>query len=82
MSTAKLDKLLERQKQIQEQIKQVKVKESAKKRKDETRRKILVGAAILEEIEAGGFSEEELHRILHARLKRVSDRELFCTVPN
>jgi relaxasome subunit MobC len=74
---AKLEDLLEKRKKLDALIQQVRAKETAQKRKDENRRKILVGAAILEEVAAGSFPEEDLKKILDARLVRSGDRALF-----
>ncbi|MFQ3617568.1 MAG: mobilization protein [Cyanobacteriota bacterium] len=78
---ASLQALLEKRKKLEAQIQQARSKEAAQKRKEETRRKILVGAAILEEVTAGTFSESELRKILDARLVRSGDRLLFGLPP-
>lgn len=72
-----LEKLKERQRQIQEQIKLAEARESERQRKEETRRKILIGASILEEVDEGKFPKEKLQKILDSRLKRPGDRQLF-----
>lgn len=46
-------------------------------RKDQTRRKILVGAAILQKIELDQWPEEKLLNLMNAFLTRDKDRELF-----
>ncbi len=74
---AKLEELLEKRKKLDALIQQAKAKEAAQKRKDETRRKILVGAAVLEAVAAGSFPEEDLKKILDTRLVRPGDRALF-----
>ncbi len=51
--------------------------ESKKKRSDETRRKILVGAAILAKVERGEWPQEKLLALLDASLTRADDRALF-----
>lgn len=73
----KLQDLLEKRKKLDAQIQAVRSKEVARKRKEDTRRKILAGAAILEEVAAGGFPEEKLRKILDARIVRPGDRALF-----
>ena len=50
---------------------------SAKARKDDTRRRILVGATILAKVEAGEFDSRTLRRWLDEALTRRDDRELF-----
>ena len=51
--------------------------ESRRKRKDDTRRKILVGAIVLAKVEQGDFSRERLQSWLDAALTRADDRGLF-----
>ena len=51
--------------------------ESKKKRSDDTRRKILVGAAILAKVERGEWPESRLLELMDKELTRAHDRELF-----
>ena len=51
--------------------------ESRRKRKDDTRRKILVGAIVLAKVEQGEFPQERLQSWLDAALTRADDRGLF-----
>jgi hypothetical protein len=51
--------------------------ESRRKRKDDTRRKILVGAIVLAKVEQGEFPPERLQSWLDAALTRADDRGLF-----
>lgn len=74
---ATLRELLEKRKRLEAQIQKVRSREAAQKRKEESRRKVLIGAAMLEEVAAGSFSEEDLKKILDARLVHPSDRTLF-----
>jgi hypothetical protein len=46
-------------------------------RKDETRRKILVGAIVLTRVQQGELQESELRAWLGASLTRQEDRALF-----
>jgi hypothetical protein len=73
---------------LEEKLKQLKARqqkatarqraiESKKARKDETRRKILVGAIVLARVEQGRLSEPELHGWLDEALDRADDRTLF-----
>ena len=57
--------------------------ESRKSRKEDTRRKILVGALLLARVEQGRFSEKELQGWLDGALTRTDDRKLFglCALP-
>jgi hypothetical protein len=51
--------------------------ESKAKRSIDTRRKILVGAAILSKVERGEWSQDKLLAMLDAALTRPDDRALF-----
>ena len=51
--------------------------ESKLKRSQDTRRKILVGAAVLGKVERGEWSREKLLALLDATLTRTDDRVLF-----
>lgn len=51
--------------------------ESQKQRSQDTRRKILVGAAILAKVDRGEWPEDKLLSLLGATLTRDDDRTLF-----
>jgi hypothetical protein len=51
--------------------------ESKLKRSQDTRKKILVGAAILAHVERGEWSQNELLSMLNVALTRADDRALF-----
>jgi hypothetical protein len=51
--------------------------ESKAKRSIDTRRKILVGAAILAKVERGEWPQDKLLAMLDASLTRADDRALF-----
>lgn len=51
--------------------------ESRRKRKDDTRRKILVGAIVLAKVEQGELPEAQLRAWLDSALTRNDDRALF-----
>jgi large subunit ribosomal protein L7/L12 len=53
---------------------------SRRGRKDELRRKILVGAVVLERIEAGEFDATQLWAWLDRGLTRQEDRELLTAL--
>ncbi|MGH8143889.1 MAG: mobilization protein [Steroidobacteraceae bacterium] len=46
-------------------------------RREDTRRKILVGAVVLEKVETGEIPEATLHTWLKGALTRAEDRALF-----
>ena len=77
---------------LEDRLKQLKAKqhqvetrrralESKKSRKDETRRKILVGAIVLAKVDRGEFSDSKLRQWLSESLTRPDDRELFELPP-
>lgn len=83
--TSKLD---DRIATLQERLQQLKVRQqranaratalaSRRARKDDTRRKILVGAILLAKVEQGQFDERQLRRWLDKALVRKDDRKLF-----
>jgi hypothetical protein len=51
--------------------------ESRKVRKEDTRRKILIGALVLARVQQGRLSERELKSWLDEALTRADDRTLF-----
>ena len=73
----RLEKLLKKEQQLKAQIQQAQAIERTKQKKQDTRRKFLVGAAILAQVESGEFEQENLLTILDAFLTRPSERELF-----
>ena len=77
---------------LEDRLKQLKAKqhqvetrrralESKKSRKEDTRRKILVGAIVLAKVERGEFSDSKLRQWLSESLTRPDDRELFELPP-
>ena len=46
-------------------------------RRQDTRRKVLVGAVILARVERGEWPEDKLHALLDKHLTRADDRALF-----
>ena len=86
-----MPKLEERISTLEARLKQMKAKQaqvdarrrtvaSRRGRKDELRRKILVGAIVLERIEAGEFDATQLWVWLDRGLTRKEDRELFTAL--
>lgn len=78
----------EKIRQTEEKLKQLKARkqqlearkraiEAKKKRSDDTRRKILLGAAILQKVESGEWKRERMLALLDATLTRPDDRALF-----
>ena len=80
VSNSRIDRikdLEEKKKQIQAQIQKLKAIESAKKRKEDTRRKILLGAMVMHLIETGYWQKESIYEQLDKFLNRDIDRRLF-----
>jgi len=74
--------------QLEEKLRQLRAREQAvdarrrilesrRKRKDDTRRKILVGAIVLAKVEQGELDSGQLQRWLDQSLTRPDDRGLF-----
>jgi large subunit ribosomal protein L7/L12 len=55
--------------------------ERKKKRREDTRRKVLVGACVLRSIEGGEWPQEKLQELLDKSLSRNDDRALFDLPP-
>lgn len=81
-------KIVERIGTLEERLKQLKAKqqrvearkrtlESRRTRRDDTRRKILVGAIVLAKVGQGVIEEAELRGWLEGALTRPDDRALF-----
>jgi hypothetical protein len=71
---AKLKQLKVRQQRIDARARAL---ESRRARKDDTRRKILIGATVLARIDRHELDHAELETWLDAHLTRADDRELF-----
>jgi len=89
MARISLDERIER---LERQLKEAKERkrriearrraiEARQKRKDDTRRKILVGALILAKVERGEYPRERLLAMLDQELTRPDDRALFALPP-
>ena len=74
---SQLEKLIQQKMQLDERIKLAKTKSNMKVRKQETRRKILVGAAILAAIEAGRVKKDSIIKLVDEFVTRDKDREFF-----
>jgi hypothetical protein len=77
---------------LEQRLKQLKAKqqrsearrrslESRRARREDLRRKILVGAVVLAKVEQGGFQQATLDEWLDAALARPEDRALFGLAP-
>lgn len=76
-NSEKLATLLEKENQLKAQIQQLKQREREEERKKDTRRKILIGGAILAKVKRGEWHMNQLHDLLNGELKADRDRDLF-----
>lgn len=74
----RLRKLEEQRARINAEIQRVRSRESQEERKRETRRKILVGAMVLDRIARGELSEKLFKADMDRFLDRDQDRALFA----
>lgn len=72
----RLEKLLDQRGKIENRIKQIQAKETAQKRKLDTRRKILFGVIFEGLIAEGRVKEETINRAIEKHLTSDRDREL------
>lgn len=70
-------KLMERRAKIEARLKQLAIQDQKQRRKDETRRKVIAGALVLEHAERKADFAAELHALLNAYVTRPQDRALF-----
>lgn len=77
----RLNKLEERRSKIAAEITRVKAREAAQTRKEDTRRKVLLGALVLAMLEKGEWPKEKIDSALARFLSRPQDRSLFDLPP-
>jgi len=77
MATSKLDQLTKKRQQLNVQIQTLKSKESLQKRKEDTKRKVLIGGVVMKILKTGEMPQERLEHLLDKHLERPSDRVLF-----
>jgi len=78
----KLQKLEARREKIAAEIQRIRGKEVAQARKDDTRRKIILGGLVLSMVERGEVVDKNaLQRALDKSLSRPQDRVLFHLQP-
>lgn len=75
--SSKLERLLEKEAQLKAQIQQAKAAERTLEKKRDTRRKILIGAAVLARVQNGQWPESDLKMMMDGFLTRPHERELF-----
>ena len=74
---SKIDTLTQKRDELNEQIKKIKSRESIKRRKEDTKRKILIGGVVIKMMKEGEMPEDRLNQILDKHLEKDSDRALF-----
>lgn len=75
--SAKLQRLLEKEAQLKAQIQQAKAAERTLEKKRDTRRKILIGAAVMARVEHGEWPKDDLLAMMDGFLTRPNERDLF-----
>ena len=73
----KLEKLLQKEAQLKAQIQQAKAVERTMEKKRDTRRKILIGAAVMARVDNGEWPKADLEMMMDGFLTRPNERELF-----
>lgn len=79
--TKRLEELLKKRDQLNSQIQKIKAIESLQKRKEDTRRKILLGALMMDLIQVGEIDKTVIEQRLDKFLTRDIDRQLFDLPP-
>lgn len=77
----RLAKLEEQRARINAEIQRVRAREQQQERKNETRRKVLVGAMILAKVNSSEWPEDRLMAAMDAYLERDHDCALFGLPP-
>ncbi len=73
----KLSELLKKREQLNAQIQKERNKQSQQQRKEDTRRKILLGALVMEMMKKGELDEKKIIQRLDGFLTKDIDRKLF-----
>ncbi len=69
----KLEKLLQKREQLNAEIQKARARETAQKRKEDTRRKILLGALVIEMMDKGELDDGVIMKRLEGFLTRDID---------
>jgi len=72
-----LEKLLEKQKKLDAQIQAIRAREKEADRKLDTRRKILIGGAVLAMVKRGDWAKEKFDSLIDREIFSAKDRALF-----
>ncbi len=77
----KLDQLLKKREELNARIQKERNKHSQQRRKEDTRRKILLGALMMNMMKSGDLNEKKIIKKLDGFLTRDIDRKLFDLPP-
>mgnify|MGYP000356661164 FL=1 len=77
MTISKLDQLTKKREELNARIQVLKAKENQKKRKEDTKRKILIGSVVMKMLKTGEMPQERLNQLLDKHLEKKADRKLF-----
>lgn len=78
----RLKALEQRQAQIQAQIQAIKAREAGQERKNDTRRKVILGGVVIRLIKDGELREADVRQWLDRLLTAERDRRLFNLSPH
>ena len=73
----RLESLLRKREELNAKIQKIRSKEALQKRKEDTRRKILLGALLMQMMEKGELDPNKIRKQLSSFLTRDIDRKLF-----
>ena len=73
----KLEELLKKREQLNAQIQKERNKQTQQQRKEDTRRKILLGVLVMEMMKKGELDEKNILKRLDGFLTKELDRKLF-----
>ena len=76
--TKRLEQLLKKREKLSAQIQKIRAREATQKRKEDTRRKILLGALVMEMMDKGELNRDKIWKRLDSFLTRELDRKLFA----
>lgn len=81
MANDKLAALTEKRNQLNAQIQALKAKEQAQERKNETRKKIIIGGMVMRMVKDGDMPQERMQTLLDKYVENAKDRALFNLEP-
>jgi large subunit ribosomal protein L7/L12 len=77
LMSKRLEQLMKKKEELNAQIQKLRAEEANQKRKQDTRRKILLGSLVMEMMERGDLDRGVMMRALDGFLVRSVDRSLF-----